>query len=165
VRNLGADYNRSLITKEEFVHRNSLPTAVLKEIKPIFIDLADENLLKKCTHGNTQNVNESLNNVIWSRIPKKTFVGIDTLELGVYDAVASFNKGLITKCKVLEKFNFKPGCNMVSILKSLDAERVYAAEKSISEYERKARRLKRLQRKKLEDQYEEETKEYEAGGF
>lgn len=157
-------YNRSLITNEKYDHKNSLPSAIMTEIKPIFRDLSDENLLKKCTHGNTQNVNESLNNVIWSRLPKKTFVGKDILELGVYDAIASFNLGLVTKCQVLDSIKIKPGCHMISAMKALDAERVYAADKAMSDFERKARRMKRLQTKKLEDQYEDKQ-QYEAGMF
>jgi len=32
-----------------------------------FNDLSDDKLLKKCVHGETQNCNEGINNVIWSR--------------------------------------------------------------------------------------------------
>ncbi|GFU48789.1 uncharacterized protein TNCV_4468391 [Trichonephila clavipes] len=45
-------------------------------------DLANPELLKKCLHGGTQNPNESVNNVIWSRVPKKTFVQLEVLSLG-----------------------------------------------------------------------------------
>ncbi|KAG8308949.1 hypothetical protein J6590_097586 [Homalodisca vitripennis] len=54
--------------------------------------------------------------------------------------------------------------NMISTMKALDAARVYAADKAITDYERKARRMKRLQTKKLEDQYEDKQ-QYEAGMF
>lgn len=60
-----------------------LPKIIMTEIKPIFEDLAKTDLLRKCLHGGTQNQNESLNNIIWSRIPKSTFVLRKTLELGV----------------------------------------------------------------------------------
>ncbi|GFW74851.1 uncharacterized protein TNCV_5138301 [Trichonephila clavipes] len=33
-------------------------------------------------HGNTQNPNESINNVIWSSVPKNTFVHLETLSFG-----------------------------------------------------------------------------------
>ena len=40
---------------------------IFKLIKPVFMELSDDELLKKCIHGKTQNTNESLNGVIeWS---------------------------------------------------------------------------------------------------
>ena len=50
-------------------------------------------MLEKCLHGVTQNQNESFNAMIWSRIPKSTYVSFSQLQLGVYDAVANFNIG------------------------------------------------------------------------
>jgi hypothetical protein len=51
-------------------------------IKPIFIRLSSNELLSKCLDGETQNQNESINGMIWNRIPKNIFVGFDVLELG-----------------------------------------------------------------------------------
>lgn len=87
-------YQNSIITQEPYDHREHfhLPEFVMKEIDPIFKDLSNENLLRRCLHGGTQNPCESLNNIIWSRIPKSTFVMKTTLETGVYEAIASFNK-------------------------------------------------------------------------
>ena len=67
-----------------------LPNVVRDAIKPIFMDLSDDNLFEKCLHGQTQN-NKSLNGVIWKRFPKDVFVGRSTLEMGVTSAVKSFN--------------------------------------------------------------------------
>ncbi|GFW80445.1 uncharacterized protein TNCV_2945771 [Trichonephila clavipes] len=69
----------------------------------VFRDLANPELLKKCLHGGTQNPNESVNNVIWSRVPKKTFVQLEVLSLGTYDAVSSFNMGNVSKLEILRK--------------------------------------------------------------
>ena len=71
--------------------------AIMEEIKPIFRDLSNPELLKKCLHGRTRNPNESLNHVIWSRVPKAVFVTLPTLQLGVYDGVATFNDGNIAR--------------------------------------------------------------------
>ncbi|GFY05502.1 uncharacterized protein TNCV_218841 [Trichonephila clavipes] len=60
-------------------------------MRPVFRDLANPELLKKCLHGGTQNPNESVNNVIWSRVPKKTFVQLEVLSLG--DGVPRQNRG------------------------------------------------------------------------
>jgi hypothetical protein len=47
-------------------------------IKPVFRDLGSVNFLKRCVHGETQKPNESLNSIIWTRIPKTIFVRLDT---------------------------------------------------------------------------------------
>uniref|UniRef100_A0A0B7BM13 Uncharacterized protein n=1 Tax=Arion vulgaris TaxID=1028688 RepID=A0A0B7BM13_9EUPU len=56
------------------MHKNGLPDAVIKFIETVFKDLVDENLLRKCIHGKTQNTNECLNKLIWDRCPKEYFV-------------------------------------------------------------------------------------------
>lgn len=85
---------------------------VMEELKQTFRDLSDPALLAKCLHGGTQNPSESINNIIWSRIPKTTFVMRNTLELGTYDAVATYNEGNIVKCQVLQKLVIVPGKNL-----------------------------------------------------
>ena len=47
--------------------RVPLDMSVAKEMFPIYNRLSDPNLLKRMEQGKTQNVNESLHNVIWSR--------------------------------------------------------------------------------------------------
>lgn len=104
-------YQKALFKKEMYNHEEHthLPETVMAEIMSIFKDLFHPNLLRKCLHGQTQNPSESLNNIIWSRIPKSTFVMKTTLELGVYEAVASFNLGNIAKCKILSQLGILPG--------------------------------------------------------
>ncbi|GFV54952.1 uncharacterized protein TNCV_3144911 [Trichonephila clavipes] len=72
---------KSRIAWESYHHKNSLPVDVVEAMRPVFRDLANPELLKKCLHGGTQNPNESVNNVIWSRVPKKTFVQLEVLSL------------------------------------------------------------------------------------
>jgi hypothetical protein len=47
-------------------------------IKPVFRDLAGVDILKRCLYGTTCNINERVNSVIWTRIPKTVFVRLDT---------------------------------------------------------------------------------------
>ncbi|GBL84103.1 hypothetical protein AVEN_7492-1, partial [Araneus ventricosus] len=75
-------------------HKHSLPEPVLVSTKKVFRELADKKLLSKGIHGRTQNPNEGFNNCVWERIPKTTFVGINTLKIGVMDAVLCFNDGV-----------------------------------------------------------------------
>ncbi|GFW85828.1 uncharacterized protein TNCV_854771 [Trichonephila clavipes] len=46
-------------------------------------DLYDPTLLRKCLHGKTQNPNESVNETIWTLIPRSTFAEIKTLKLEI----------------------------------------------------------------------------------
>lgn len=71
-----------------YKHGTGLPLAVIKEVKPEYVRLTEDNLLKKYLHGKTRNQNESLNGMVWQRIPKEVYVGSETLQLGLYDAVA-----------------------------------------------------------------------------
>ncbi|GFY18938.1 uncharacterized protein TNCV_3876261 [Trichonephila clavipes] len=95
-------YKKAQLENKVYHHKHKLPGAAVEVIRPIFRDLSDPELLKKCLHGNTQNPNESINNVIWSRVPQKTFVHLETLSFGTYDAIASFNKGNATKLDILK---------------------------------------------------------------
>ena len=67
-----------------------LPLDTIKVIKPIYQELCSEGLLKKCTHSQTQNLNKTLHGMIWHRVPKHTYVGRQTFETSVFDAVAHF---------------------------------------------------------------------------
>ena len=64
--------------------KNNIQEAVGDEIKPIFPyeDLAADDLLKKCLHGQTQNANEAFNNCIWRKAPKDRFVARRTVAPG-----------------------------------------------------------------------------------
>ena len=46
--------------------------------------------MQKCLYEKTQNINESLNGLIWKRCPKDVFGGRVTLELGAASAVLAF---------------------------------------------------------------------------
>ena len=50
--------------KQTHKNRIYLPGRMHKIIQPIFINLSSNELLNKCVHGETQNVNEALNKVM-----------------------------------------------------------------------------------------------------
>ena len=100
-------------------YKQGLPSVVRDAIKPVFMDLSDDNLLTKCLHGQTQNNNESLNGVIWKRCPKDVFVGRSTLEMGVASAVISFNDGQSGILKVMENLENELGIVMKEVILEL----------------------------------------------
>ncbi|KAG8281616.1 hypothetical protein J6590_108714 [Homalodisca vitripennis] len=112
----------------------------MEHIKPIYKDLADPNLLKKCVHGKTQNQNESFNNMIWTRISKNNFVGLSTLTIGVQDAILCYNDGALGKIKVLDKLCGQAGTNCVVGLKRQDKLRIFEAEKAMKDIEKKQKK-------------------------
>ncbi|GFS48717.1 uncharacterized protein TNCV_3444411 [Trichonephila clavipes] len=57
-------FKKAELLGETYYHKNSLPVDVVEAMRPVFRDLANPELLKKCLHGGTQNPNESVNNVI-----------------------------------------------------------------------------------------------------
>ncbi|GFX80558.1 uncharacterized protein TNCV_3929661 [Trichonephila clavipes] len=144
-------FKKAEASGKSYKRKNSLPVAVVEAMLPIFRDLSHPDLLKKCLHGKTQNPNESFHNVIWSRVPKATFVQIETLSLGVYDAVCSFNDGNVSKLKMLQKMGVEPGEFSVSAMKLLDRERLMKAIYAFSGRSKKIRKDKRRKRKKEED--------------
>ncbi|GFX61254.1 uncharacterized protein TNCV_3407281 [Trichonephila clavipes] len=76
---------------------------------------------------------------------------IETLSLGVYDAVCSFNDGNVSRLKMLQKMGVEPGEFSVSAMKLLDRERLMKAIYAFSGRSKKIRKDKRRKRKKEED--------------
>ncbi|GFU96393.1 uncharacterized protein TNCV_89691 [Trichonephila clavipes] len=111
-----------------YSHNHSLPEPVLLAIKPIFKSLSDKKLLEKCTHGKTQNPNESFNHCIWERLPKNTFLSIESMKIGVLDVVITFNDGALSRISVLEEIGIKPGHYKRKALRIIDNKRVCEAE-------------------------------------
>lgn len=126
----------------------------MEALKPIFRDLSQNDLLKRCLHGGTQNACESLNNVIWTRLPKTTFVMKNTLEFGIFEAIATYNEGNIVKCKILKKLGIDPGINCIERMKMVDERRIAKAEKDIQDLQKKCRQKRTLNKRRLEDQHE-----------
>ena len=62
-------------------------------IQPVFDALADDELLSKCFHGDTQNPNETFNKIVWTRFPKVIYVSRSIIQLGVNSAVLHYNEG------------------------------------------------------------------------
>lgn len=145
-------YQKSLVDGTSYSHKKAVPQAVMQVIKPVFEDLSNAELLRKCMHGKTQNPNESVNNVIWGRLPKTVFVGLKTLHFGVYEAIASFNDGYIVKCETLKQLKMKVGFHTVQSMKRADKERIYFAEKQAQGATKQARQARRQRKRKLEDE-------------
>lgn len=162
-------FKKALANNEVYDHDNHthIPKAVMDLIRPIFVDLAKDELLKRCLHGGTQNACESVNSVIWSRVPKTTFMLRKSIEFRVYEGIASFNIGNRVKCRILTGLGIKPGINCIRAMEKKDNTRVKEAEKAIEEVHKKYRQQQNLAKRQLKDREEEdpENPSYGAGMF
>ena len=111
-------------TLQNYVEKVGLSDAIKKVLTPIFVDLSKDDLLLKCAHGLTQNNNESINNVIWKRVPKDIYVGWEALEMGVASAVINYNNGLNGISDVYNEHSMEVGSYTESFLKTFDTKRV-----------------------------------------
>ncbi|GBN22799.1 hypothetical protein AVEN_104511-1 [Araneus ventricosus] len=120
-------------TGSAYEHKNNLPLAVVEVMRPMFRDLFYPDLLKKCEHGNMENTNESGINVIWSCVPKSTFLQIEAFFLDAYDAVYTFNEGNSAKLQVHKNLGMQPREYTFQALKRLDKENLLRAKYAFSQ--------------------------------
>ena len=86
-------------------------------------------LLSKCLHGETQNVNESLNNLIWTQCPKRIYVGNSVLKTVVESAVICYDDGVQGTLPVLTKLGIEHGFSTVDACRKADICRVKHANR------------------------------------
>ncbi|GBM36699.1 hypothetical protein AVEN_221966-1 [Araneus ventricosus] len=119
-RNLNCVHAMCQATGSAYKYKNNRLVAVVEAMRPVYRDLSHLVLLRKCVHGNTQNPNESVNNVICSRVPKSTFIQIEALSLGVYYDVCTFNEGNSARLQILQNLDIEPGEYTLHALKCRD---------------------------------------------
>ena len=130
------------------------PKIICDFIRPVFISLSDEELLKKCLHGKTENNNESLNGVIWKKCPKDVFVGRATLEIGVASAVINFNDDSSEVLNVLNSLKIEPGKITTELYGKRDSEHVTEIDLKSSDQTKIWRKQLRAQQKEFIDTVE-----------
>lgn len=134
--------------------------------RPIFEELSNEDHLKKCLHGQTQNQNESFNATIWERIPKSKYASLPQLRFGVYDAVANFNIGRKASILVFEKMHMEPGKYMSYNCNRLNKRRLWnATYKNMEGVKLKRKKARGAKHRKSDKDKQVEGKTYAPGGF
>ena len=135
------------------------------EIKHIFRELSDLDLLAKCLHGCTENPNESFNDCIGVRLLKTVFVGLNAIKVGVLDSVICFNDGSIKRLQVLEKLGIIPGFNTTIAMEAIDKERLRDADKYTEYIANEVRVRSRSLKRKKQGMESEKDYAYGAGRF
>ena len=139
---------------------NRLPEVFMEELAPIFTRLSQDNLLSRCLKGITQNQNEAINGMLWSKCPKIKFCGARKVTIAVCETIALFNTGAASKAIVMDIFGITPGSNTMKALRLQDQSRIKAASKKVSDKYQKQRQKLRAQKKSKGDKTA-----YQAGGF
>ena len=145
----------------KYNQNNRLPSVFIPELKPLFTNLTKKDLLQRCLSGLTQNQNESVNGVLWSKCPKTKFCGKSKILLAVSETVTHFNSGSGSRVKLLDSFCSKPKRNMMLAMRKEDDKRVKNAARKIVEQARKRRRKLRSEKKSKK----ENIVTYQAGSF
>ncbi|GFY32438.1 uncharacterized protein LOC101238613 [Trichonephila clavipes] len=101
-----------------------LPNKIINQIKPTYLKLCNETLLKKCLHGKKENCNESYNNILWNIVSKNIFIGLETFRLGALLALILNNSGYAGILSVIRNVNgFLPESVAQELLK-FDKQRI-----------------------------------------
>lgn len=104
--------------------------------------------------------------MIWQRVPKEVYVGRETLELGLYDAVSHFNIGAVTVIKLFQGLNIPPGKYTEEGCKLQDQLRVDGAEYKNKASTKKRRKVIRGLKKRKDDKNKQrEGVNYASGVF
>lgn len=143
----------------------SIPIDIHNIIRPIFSDLSSNELLEKCLHGETQNSNEALNSLIWTRCPKSTFVNRSTFETGVYSAVLHFNEGEYGVKSVLDYFNISGKAFSDKLTKGAKLYNIRLKRKMSTPTKKRRKRLRTIKKGYLDKEKEDgKDQDYLAGG-
>ena len=106
-------YKKDIVTgKSTYKKTINLPKWMYHFIRSVFDALADDELLSKCFHGETQNPNEAFNNIVWTRCLKTIYVSRSIMELGVNSGVLHYNEGACGISKVFSYFKIDNGYYM-----------------------------------------------------
>ena len=127
---------------------NRLPEVFEKELDPIFKRLSNNELLTRCLKGLTQNQNEAINGILWSKCPKTRFCGSRKVRIAVCETVAEFNSGAASEAVLMRMCDIsEPGENSMRAFRSKDNLRIQIAAQKVSQKYRLQRQKQRFQRK------------------
>lgn len=98
--------------------------SVLEKIAPVYRRMSEEALLRRMTHGGTQNANESFNALIWLRCPKNVFMGRQRVEAAVSRAVMDFNQGALGLIGTMNCLNIAVIRDTAERLRKRDEKRI-----------------------------------------
>ena len=149
-----------------YEEKKGVPETIKVLLRPIFDNLAKDELLAKCLHGKTQNNNEALNSLVWKRVPKDVFVGRYIVEMGVSSAVIHFNDGVTGMKQVFSSLELTPGKHFLQFALASDINRIKVMEgKSSVDTKKRRKHLRAVRKRYIDKNTETEGATYAAGTF
>ena len=127
---------------EDKVH-HKLAFDVAQEMLPVYRRMSDPNLLKRLAKGKTQNPNECLHSVLWSRCPKTIFVGRHRIQGAAASAVAAFNGGCSQLTHLMDSLAIEYNEVTNASVTETNPRRILQAEQSATEQNKKRRLSKK----------------------
>ena len=143
------EYRRTGKSTKERAHY--LDAIFLELLKPIFRRLSNRSLLLRCLPGYSQNQNESLNSIVWSKAPKHKFKGPKAIEMAGMAAVLQFDNGQKGRLEVMQLAGIPSGQQTVEGAERKDGKRLYGARRDADMLQKK-RRVSQRQAKLQRDQ-------------
>ena len=116
---------------DKYDRTKCLPFIFRGELLPIFNRLSSDKLLDQCQRGLTQNQNESLNNIVWSKCPKRVFCGKFRLTISVCEAITYYNEGAVSRLNLLKSLKMNSSLNTKSGLEKQNKTSVACTEETI----------------------------------
>ena len=150
---------------ENYQEIKGMAIVIHQLIKPIFTDLINESLLKRL-HGETQNANESINNITWTKCPNNIYVQRNVLEMRVASAVINFNDGSCGILNVFTNAGMQAGYFTKMFCLKKDESRIQRMDKKTNKQTKQQRKRLTVIRKNIVDKNKEkEGVFYESGAF
>ena len=103
---------------QKFIHTPLDRKRLWPYMKPVYERLASEKLLERCESHATQNSNESLHSVVWSKCPKVGFYSKKRIEMGLLLGISEFNFGAFYCSKLREIFQITDSSNATNLQSS-----------------------------------------------
>jgi hypothetical protein len=130
-----------------------LDAVFLDFLLPEFQHLSEYSLLLRCLPGYSQNVNESLNSLVWNCAPKHHYKGPQVVKIAVMSAILYFNSGAASRQDDMEPANIPSGEFTFEGCLAKDKKRMSSSVTS-AQMKEKERRRKRRQAKLAANQGE-----------
>lgn len=143
-----------------------LPEVFLEILRPVYMNLSDSKLLRRCVRGKTQNPNESINSMVWVRCPKHKYHGTRVIRFATASAVCHFHGGAAIKERVMQRLLIPAGTHTKQASHRKDKKRVRKSDVQTSKKEKKKRQAQKMHRVRREEALKDvEGVTYEAGAF
>ena len=102
-----------------------LQSVFLDILKPLYTNrLASFELLPHCLPGVTQNVLESINSILWQKVPKHKFHGTKRVHVDACSTVIYYNQGLTGKFSVLTLMSLPLFHNALEVARGKDQQQL-----------------------------------------